>query len=473
MHRIQGDIVRTTSLQVSGYRFLLRRLELALVIGDPRMAHDPLRAQRRSIGVGLLLSALIAGGAVMLSLLRPAPSIDDAALVADEQGSLHVRLEDGFHPVSNVASARLVLRQPVEVKNSTAALIQEGNGGAPMGPAVGIGHVPGLNPAPLRQWLVCDTSEAAGKPDTLQVRAVGEAESYQRGVVRSGKAVWLIDGTKRSLAEGGAARALGAVEIPMAAELLNRFDEQADSLLPRGLSGLKKPFHRAGTVAHAGDRAFLVGRGGVSEVTGPRREYVEALAPGGSFDAELGAVMAQPTIDLLPNVPDREASWAHPEQTCLGEKGLAEPAGDADEAGDGKRAGAADGAADGAGDAAGDGPADEAGADGKDGSKDAGAADGADEAAAQDPRAVYAGPAGTSALLTERGFFLVDATGTRFTVGKAEDLTALGFTEHTQVPWRVISGLPEGGVLSEANARATSTSTNATANTAESTNGTR
>ena len=439
--------MRTTSLQVSGYRFLLRRLELALVIGDPRMAHDPLRAQRRSIGVGFLVSALIAGGVVMLSLLRPAPSIDDAALVADEQGSLHVRLEDGFHPVSNVASARLVLRQPVEVKNSTAALIQEGNGGAPMGPAVGIGHVPGLNPAPVQQWLVCDTSEAAGKPDTLQVKAVGKVESYQRGVVRSGKAVWLIDGAKRSLAEGGAARALGAVEIPMAPELLNRFDEQADSLIPRGLSGLKKPFHRAGTVAHAGDRAFLVGRGGVSEVTGPRREYVEALAPGGSFDSELGAVMAQPTVELLPNVPDREVSWAHPEQSCLGEKGLAEPAGD----GQGESTGATQGAADGAG----------AGTGGK------------EDGPAQDPRAAYAGPAGTSALLTERGFFLIDATGTRFTVGKAEDLTALGFTEHTQVPWRVISGLPEGGVLSEANARATSTSTKATANTAESTNGTR
>lgn len=441
--------MRTTSLQVSGYRFLLRRLELALVIGDPRMAHDPLRAQRRSIGVGFLVSALIAGGAVMLSLLRPAPSIDDAALVADEQGSLHVRLEDGFHPVSNVASARLMLRQPVEVKNSTAALIQEGNGGAPMGPAVGIGHVPGLNPAPVQQWLVCDTSEAAGKPDTLQVRAVGEVESYQRGVVRSGKAVWLIDGTKRSLAEGGAARALGAVEISMAPELLNRFDEQGDSLIPRGLSGLKKPFHRAGTVAHAGDRAFLVGHGGVSEVTGPRREYVEALAPGGSFDADLGAVMAQPTVDLLPNVPDREVSWAHPEHSCLGEKGLAEPAGD----GEGEGAGDSGGSGDGSGARAGAGDK--------------------EEGQAPDPRAAYAGPAGTSALLTERGFFLIDATGTRFTVGKAEDLTALGFTEHTQVPWRVISGLPEGGVLSEANARATSTSTRATANTAESTNGTR
>ena len=316
-----------------------------------------------------------------------------------------------------------------------------------MGPAVGIGHVPGLNPAPVQQWLVCDTSEAAGKPDTLQVKAVGKVESYQRGVVHSGKAVWLIDGDKRTLAEGGAARALGAVEIPMAPELLNRFDEQADSLIPRGLSGLKKPFHRAGTVAHAGDRAFLVGRGGVSEVTGPRREYVEALAPGGSFDAELGAVMAQPTVELLPNVPDREVSWAHPEQSCLGEKGLAEPAGD----GQGESTGATQGAADGAG----------AGTGGK------------EDGPAQDPRAAYAGPAGTSALLTERGFFLIDATGTRFTVGKAEDLTALGFTEHTQVPWRVISGLPEGGVLSEANARATSTSTKATANTAESTNGTR
>ena len=112
--------MRTTSLQVSGHKFLLRRLELALVIGDPRMAHDPLRSQRRAIFVGLLISALIAGGAVMLGLLRPAPSIDGATLVADEHGSLHVRLEDGFHPISNVASARLVLRQPVEATHVRA-----------------------------------------------------------------------------------------------------------------------------------------------------------------------------------------------------------------------------------------------------------------------------------------------------------------------------------------------------------------
>ena len=53
--------MRTTGIQVSGFNFLLRRLELALVIGDPRMAHDPLRSQRRALVVVVLLSLLIAG----------------------------------------------------------------------------------------------------------------------------------------------------------------------------------------------------------------------------------------------------------------------------------------------------------------------------------------------------------------------------------------------------------------------------
>lgn len=455
--------MRTTSLQVSGYRFLLRRLELALVIGDPRMAHDPLRSQRRSIGVGLLLSALIAGGAVMLSLLRPAPSIQDAALVADEQGSLHVRLQDGFHPVSNVASARLVLRQPVEVKNSTAALIEQGNGGRPMGPAIGIGHVPGLNPAPQREWLVCDTSEAAARPNTLQVMAVPEARRFDRAVVRSGEQVWLVEGTKRSLAEAGAARALGAPEVPMAPELLRRFDEQAESLIPRGRSGLPKPFHRAGSVAYAGDRAFLVGHKGLAELVGPRRDYVESLAPGGGFTAELAEVMAQPTVDALSNVPAEGVSWAAPRQVCLGEGGLAEPA----EAGTDAKA---------ADHRAAEPGTSEQGARNQGAEQRAvgpSATDQGTPPSTTDPTAAYSGPAATSALLTERGFFLVDATGTRFSVGKAEDLAALGFTEHAQAPWRVLSGLPDGGVLSEANARATRTNTSVTASTADSASGTR
>ena len=48
--------------------------------------------------------------------------------------------------------------------------------------------------------------------------------------------------------------------------------------------------------------------------------------------------MAQPTIDLLPDVPDQGGLLGAPGRPAWG-KGLAEPAGDADEASDGKRAG--------------------------------------------------------------------------------------------------------------------------------------
>ena len=58
--------------------------------------YDPLRSQRRAIAVGVLLSLLIAGGAVMLALLRPQPAVNEAALAQDEAGGLYVRLGRPF-----------------------------------------------------------------------------------------------------------------------------------------------------------------------------------------------------------------------------------------------------------------------------------------------------------------------------------------------------------------------------------------
>lgn len=420
--------MRTTSLQVSGHKFLLRRLELALVIGDPRMAHDPLRSQRRAIFVGLLISALIAGGAVMLGLLRLAPSIDGATLVADEHGSLHVRLEDGFHPISNVASARLVLRQPVEVKQSTCAQLQ----GEHMREPMGIGHVPGLNPAPERQWLTCD-----GKHN-VQVFAVEETTPHERVVVRSGSDVWLVEGTMRSLADPAAARALGAVEVPMSRELVETLDEHADSLLPHGRSGLPKPFETAGTVVHAGSRSFLVGHGGVMELTGARADYALSLSPHPDVYAELGEVMALPTRDLLPNIPAERVDWSAPERACVGAEGMAEPRGAVAVDANNHREQAVVSANISA-----------SGSTGNGGSR-------------------FVGPQATSALLTEHGFVLVDANGTRFSLDRAEDLRALGFENHVYVPWRVVRSLPDGGVLSEANARAMRPTTSTTETIAES-----
>ncbi|HAJ52145.1 MAG TPA: type VII secretion protein EccB, partial [Corynebacterium variabile] len=93
----------------------------ALVTGDPRMAHDPLRTQRRAVGVGVLLALLVAGGMLLVAMLRPAPSVGDAALVTDESGALHVRLGESFHPVTNVASARLLLGSAESPSKTTAS----------------------------------------------------------------------------------------------------------------------------------------------------------------------------------------------------------------------------------------------------------------------------------------------------------------------------------------------------------------
>ncbi len=45
----------TTRWQVSGYRFLVRRMEHALVRKDVRMLSDPMRSQSRALGVVIVV----------------------------------------------------------------------------------------------------------------------------------------------------------------------------------------------------------------------------------------------------------------------------------------------------------------------------------------------------------------------------------------------------------------------------------
>lgn len=45
-------VTPTTRWQVNGYRFLVRRMEHALVRRDVRMLHDPMRSQSRALAVG-------------------------------------------------------------------------------------------------------------------------------------------------------------------------------------------------------------------------------------------------------------------------------------------------------------------------------------------------------------------------------------------------------------------------------------
>lgn len=162
----------TTRIQVSGWRFMFHRLEHALVRRDTQMLHDPMRSTSRAMTVGLVLAALVAVGAVVMSFLSPQARLKDADIVADKTtGSLYVRINDVLHPVLNLASAQLITgnaTNPAFVKPEELAML-------PRGPLVGIPGAPERTPNPVEAsesaWSVCDTTTPAGETTVTVIGA--------------------------------------------------------------------------------------------------------------------------------------------------------------------------------------------------------------------------------------------------------------------------------------------------------------
>ncbi|NKZ13517.1 type VII secretion protein EccB [Mycolicibacterium septicum DSM 44393] len=151
-----------TRLQLSGHRFLLRRMAHVLVRGDARMLDDPLRAQAVAYGAGCVLAAVAISVCAVLALMRPGSAPGDAPiLMTRDTGALYVRIDDTVHPVPNLASARLVVgtaANPVVVNDAVIAKFRRG-------PLVGIPGAPTQIGRPLNldesSWATCDVAEPA------------------------------------------------------------------------------------------------------------------------------------------------------------------------------------------------------------------------------------------------------------------------------------------------------------------------
>ena len=70
-----------TRLHVSGLRFLVRRMEHALLRRDISMLTDPMRSQRRSMIAGCALAVIAVAGCAVFALIRPQDALGDAAIV--------------------------------------------------------------------------------------------------------------------------------------------------------------------------------------------------------------------------------------------------------------------------------------------------------------------------------------------------------------------------------------------------------
>jgi type VII secretion protein EccB len=171
-----------TRHQVSGWRFIMRRIASGVALHDTRMLVDPLRTQSRAVLVGALV--LITGviGCFIFSLIRPAGVAGDSAILADrETAALYVRLGEQLHPVLNLTSARLIANRadnPTTVKSSELDKFARGN-------LVGIPGAPERmvqNTTRAADWTVCD---ATSGPATGVTVIAGPVASGSGGQERS------------------------------------------------------------------------------------------------------------------------------------------------------------------------------------------------------------------------------------------------------------------------------------------------
>ncbi|MGV9802356.1 type VII secretion protein EccB [Mycobacterium sp. NPDC003449] len=227
-----------TRLQLSGYRFLLRRTMHALVRGDARMLDDPQRAQSISFTAGCVLAAVAIIGSLVLAVVRPGGALGSAPILIDrDSGALYVQVDGTVHPVPNLASARLIAGAPADPEPVGAGVLAA----ARRGPMLGIMGAPIRIDPPLTAdesgWTVCDIAEPAGTVLTAGRPGAGlrSARRSQAVLVSprgegAANTYLLYDGRRarvdlRSIAVVRALRLEGIAPVPVSRSLLDGVPE--------------------------------------------------------------------------------------------------------------------------------------------------------------------------------------------------------------------------------------------------------
>ncbi|MEE6168795.1 MULTISPECIES: type VII secretion protein EccB [unclassified Mycolicibacterium] len=220
----------TTKIQVSGWRFLLRRVEHAIVRRDTRMFDDPLQFYSRAVSTGIVIAVMVCLGAVALAYFKPLGKRGSDTLVVDRTtNQLYVMLpgSDLLRPVYNLTSARLALGhgdEPTVVKSEELNRM-------PKGQPIGIPGAPYATPTgvPASTWSLCDTvtkpDSAAPEVETsVLIRSlvtdmsVGPLGPSQGMLVTFKGANWLVNDVGRHAIDLSDRAVTSAVGIPVTAK---------------------------------------------------------------------------------------------------------------------------------------------------------------------------------------------------------------------------------------------------------------
>ncbi len=293
LHRFPGRVLNhpsprrpTTRLHVSGHRFLARRIECALLRRDDGAVNEPLRAQSASLALGAVLAGIALAGCALVGLLRPQVALDTALIVMGrDSGALFVRVGDTWHPVLNLASARLIAAtdaNPLPVPESEL-------GRTKRGPLLGISGAPQLLDRPLTgaeaAWTICDTGD--NPATTIVIGRTDESSFHQLAPERAllvapgpGSPSYLLYDGRRAVVDPADAAVVRALRLEdrvprrVSQALLNAIPEAPVITAPRirGMGGAASglPGFTVGSVLRItrgdGDEYYVVLTDGVQRI---------------------------------------------------------------------------------------------------------------------------------------------------------------------------------------------------------------
>jgi type VII secretion protein EccB len=288
-----------TRLQVNAYRFLVRRMEHALLRGDASMQHDPIRAQSSAFIAGCVLAVIALAVCAILAYLRPNAALGNAPIVMTrESGALYVRVDDILHPVLNLASARLITGSAAKPHAVGASVIAR----ARRGPLLGIAGAPTDIGEPLSRsesaWTVCDSTTStviAGEPSHIDRDGRQPSMLVTPRGESAATTYLLYDGWRASVdlrnpAVVWALRLDGAHPRPVSRSLLDAIPEAPPIVPPH--------------IPDAGSRGAVPGMhvGSVVQMTAPdATDYFVVLADGVQRIGEVAANLIRVTDSLGSN----------------------------------------------------------------------------------------------------------------------------------------------------------------------------
>jgi len=329
----------TTKVQVSGWRFLLRRVEHAIVRRDTRMFDDPLQFYSRSVSIGITIAVVICLGAALLAYFKPLGKRGSDSLLVDRATNQLYIVMPGtgqLRPVYNLTSARLVLGSP----GTPNAVKSEELNRMPKGQPIGIPGAPYATPLGIMAestWTLCDT---VTKPESVTPTistsvivlplatdgSLGPMRPDQGLLVNYDERNWLVTETGRHAIDLSDRAVTSAVGIPVTAKptpisegLFNSLPNAGPWQLAEVPGGgapntLGLPANLVigsvfQTVTESGDQKYVVLPDGVAKVNDTTAAALRAtnsyglIAPPSVESSDVASVAEQVYTSPLPDQP--------------------------------------------------------------------------------------------------------------------------------------------------------------------------